>query len=178
MSLRQQWFRADVAKFVAPAAAPRGPRLLARVLSEPGLQFVWLARWQMYHEGRGRHQLARLLHLLNLRTTGAEFGHGCVVGGGFVVKHPLGLVVGSGTQIGQNCIVLHNVTFGERRPDEPAGVGRKTPRLGDDCLIGTGAVLLGDIILGHGAKVGAGSVVLNDVGPGVTVVGSPAKAVR
>ena len=166
-------FRHDVARFVVPASPPRGLRLALRVLSEPGLQFSLLARLQMALEGRSKIRLARLAYLLNLRITGGEFGHGCSVGPGFVVKHPLGVLIGGGTRLGRNCTVLHNVTFGERRPDMVVE-GSKYPVIGNDCLIGTGAILLGAITVGDGARIGAGAVVLHDVDPGSSVVGAPA----
>lgn len=175
MSQRNQLFNEDVARFVMPRTPPRGLRLLAKVLSEPGLQFAWLARVQISLESRGRGKAARAVHLLNLRLTGAEFGHGCSLGGGLVVKHPLGMVVGGGTRLGQNCTVLHNVTFGERRPEEPSLQGGMYPVVGDGCLIGTSAILLGPILVGDNAKVGAGAIVLDDVRPGATVVGAPAR---
>lgn len=171
-------FQADVERFVRPGRAPRGLKLLVKILSEPGLQFAWLMRAQISLEAKRRQRTSRLVHLLNLRLTGAEFGHGCSVGGGIVSKHPLGLVVGSGTQLGANCTILHNVTFGERRPEVPIAGIQKCPVVGDDCLIGTSAVLLGPISVGDGAKVGAGAVVLHDVPAGATVVGSPARELQ
>jgi serine O-acetyltransferase len=170
-------FNDDVARFVLPARPPQGVKLFTRVLSEPGLQFAWLIRVQMSFERRGRFLPARLVHLLNLRITGGEFGHGCTVRGGLVVKHPLGVVIGGGTVLGRNCTILHNVTFGERRPEDPGSGVQKYPIVGDDCLIGTSAVVLGPIRIGDGAKVGAGAIVLRDVADGVTVVGSPARPV-
>jgi len=174
MTSRRRLFDEDVAAFVNPRAAPKGIRLLAKVVSEPGLQFVWIARLQMSLEQNGRSRLARLIHLVNLRWTGAEFGHGCQVGGGFVAKHPLGVVVGSGTVIGRNCTVLHNVVFGERRVGY-SEVEPKYPTLGDDCLVGTGAVVLGAVVVGSSSKIGAGAIVLHDVPDGATVVGNPAR---
>lgn len=167
-------FRADVARFVSPLSPPRGFRLLLKVLGEPGLQFAWMVRLQMGFEARSNTRMARVVYLFNLRTTGGEFGHGCAVGPGLVVKHPLGVLIGGGTILGSNCTILHNVTFGERRPDTVAE-GRMYPVVGDDCLIGTGAIVLGAINIGHGARIGAGAVVLRDVHSGETVVGAPAK---
>lgn len=173
MTTHRLAFKSDSKTFVILASPPSGLRMLLRVLSEPGLQFAWLARWQMALEARGRTFASRAIHLVNLRLTGGEFGHRCSVGPGFVAKHPLGMVIGGGTRFGQNCTVLHNATFGERRPDRVTE-GALYPLIGDDCLIGTGAVVLGAITIGDGARVGAGAVVLHDVGAGVTVVGSPA----
>jgi serine O-acetyltransferase len=170
-------FRIDVRQFTAPGAPPRGIRLLTKVLLEPGLQFALLARIQMALEARKLRLAARLVHLFSLRTTGAEFGHGCEIGAGLVAKHPLGMVIGGGTKIGKNCTILHNVTFGERRPDEVAS-GQKYPVLGDDCLIGTAAIILGAVTIGDRVRVGAGSVVLGHIPSDSTVVGIPAKRIE
>ena len=175
MKERSLNFRQDVRRFVAPAEAPKGIRLFLKTMLEPGLQFAWMARLQMSLEQGGSSRRARIVHLVNLRATGAEFGHGCTVGGGLVAKHPLGLVVGGGTVIGRNCTILHNVTFGERYPDSVENHSLKYPRVGDDCLIGTSAVILGAVRLGDGCKVGAGAVVLHDVPENTSVVGSPAR---
>jgi len=170
-------FEADLQAFRPGRDIPRGLRLALLVASEPGLTFAWLMRRQLRAEMRGRRRRARLLHLLNLRMTGGEVGHGCTIGPGLVVKHPLGVVIGGGTVIGERCTLLHNVTLGERRPgdSESAGV---YPRLGNDVLVGNGAVILGPVDVGHRAVVGAGAVVLRDVPPGETFVGVPARSVN
>lgn len=169
-------FRLDVSRFMGVHQAPAGIALGLKVIAEPGLQFIALARLQMGLERRGSTRLARVVHLLNLRLTGAEFGHGCKIGPGLVAKHPLGLVIGGGSTIGRNCTILHNVTLGERRPDDSPVPGlAKYPTIKDDCLIGNGAILLGPITVGDGARVGAAAVVLHDVKAGTTVVGVPAR---
>lgn len=170
-------FEADLRRFTAPAKPPKGMRRLLKILAEPGLTFCWLLRLQMHLEQQGRMGRARLVYLINLRATGGEFGHGCQIGPGFVAKHPLGVVIGGGTRMGANCTVLHNVTFGELRPGEASAAGRY-PKIGDDVMVGDGATILGPVLIGSGATVGAGAVVLRNVSPGVTVVGVPASPVR
>ena len=169
-------FRRDLERFVQPSQAPRGVRMWLKILAEPGLQFVLLARIQMAAERRKRIGLARLVHLVNLRFTGGEFGHGCSVGPGLVTKHPLGVLVGGGTTLGADCTVLHNVTFGELRLEE---VGpRKYPQIGDRVMIGNGAAVLGGVQVGDGAQIGAGAVVIHDLEAGETAVGVPARPIR
>lgn len=177
ISRRSSDFHSDLQRFTAPVNPPRGVRKLLKVMAEPGLTFCWLMRIQMRLERKKHIGLARIVHLVNLRVTGGEFGHGCQVGPGFVAKHPLGVVIGGGTHIGANCTVLHNVTFGELRPGESAAAGRY-PTIGDDVVVGDGATVLGSVCIGAGATIGAGAVVLRDVMPGVTVVGVPAAPVR
>jgi len=92
------------------------------------------------------------------------------IGGGCIVAHGLGLVVGGATVIGEDCTLLHGVTLGEVRFDELA-----CPRLGDRVTVGAGAAILGGIAVGDDAVIGAGSVVLSDVPAGARVAGVPAR---
>ena len=95
------------------------------------------------------------------------------IGGGCIVAHGIGLVIGGRTVIGEDCTLLHGVTLGEVRFDE-----LDCPRVGDRVTIGTGARVLGGITVGDDSVIGAGAVVLDDVPPGATVAGVPARVIR
>ncbi len=95
------------------------------------------------------------------------------IGGGCIIAHGIGLVIGGRTVIGEECTLLHGVTLGEARFTE-----LECPRLGDRVTVGAGAIVLGAITVGDGAMIGAGSVVLADVPAGATVAGVPARVVR
>lgn len=95
-----------------------------------------------------------------------------VVGPGLFIGHAGGIVVNAATRIGRNCNLSHNVTIGANK-GRRAGV----PTIGDNVYIGPGAVVIGGISIGDGAAIGANSVVVDDVPPGVTVAGSPARVV-
>ena len=92
------------------------------------------------------------------------------IGGGCIIAHGIGLVIGGRTVIGEDCTLLHGVTLGEVRFDE-----LDCPRVGDRVTLGAGAIVLGGITIGDDAVVGAGAVVLHDVPPGAAVGGVPAK---
>ena len=95
------------------------------------------------------------------------------IGGGLVISHVGGVVLHHRAVIGKNCDLSHQVTVGT------AGLGRTgVPRIGDNVSIGAGAVLIGDIQVGDGARVAANSLVNRDVPPGATVMGVPAKIVK
>jgi serine O-acetyltransferase len=94
------------------------------------------------------------------------------IGGGCIVAHGIGLVIGGRTVIGEDCTLLHGVTLGEVRFDE-----LDCPTVGDRVTIGAGAMVLGGIRVGDGATIGAGAVVLADVSAGATVAGVPARAI-
>ncbi|HYU35850.1 MAG TPA: serine O-acetyltransferase [Thermoanaerobaculia bacterium] len=92
------------------------------------------------------------------------------LGGGCIIAHGIGLVVGGRTVIGEDCTLLHGVTLGEARSDE-----LDCPRLGDRVTVGAGAIVLGGITIGDDVLIGAGSVVVSDVPPGAVVAGVPAR---
>jgi serine O-acetyltransferase len=94
------------------------------------------------------------------------------IGGGCIVAHGIGLVVGGYTVIGEDATLLHGVTFGEVRFDEI-----DYPRVGDRVTVGAGATLLGGISVGDDAVIAAGAVVLADVPPGARVAGVPARVI-
>ncbi len=94
------------------------------------------------------------------------------IGGGCIIAHGIGLVIGGRTVIGEECTLLHGVTLGEARFTE-----LDCPRLGDRVTVGAGAIVLGAITIGDGAMIGAGSVVLADVPAGATVAGVPARVI-
>jgi serine O-acetyltransferase len=95
------------------------------------------------------------------------------IGGGCILAHGIGIVLGGRTVIGEDCTLLHGVTLGEVRFDEI-----DCPRVGNRVTIGTGARVLGGITVGDDAVIGAGAVVLADVPAGATVAGVPAKVIR
>lgn len=95
------------------------------------------------------------------------------IGGGCIIAHGIGLVIGGRTVIGEDCTLLHGVTLGEVRFDE-----LDCPQVGDRVTIGTGAIVLGGITIGDDAVIGAGAVVLADVPPGAAVAGVPARVIR
>lgn len=95
------------------------------------------------------------------------------LGGGCIIAHGIGLVIGGRTVIGEDCTLLHGVTLGEARFDE-----LDCPRLGDRVTVGAGAIVLGGITIGDDVLVGAGSVVVSDVPAGAVVAGVPARPLQ
>ena len=95
------------------------------------------------------------------------------LGRGIMLDHATGLVIGETAVVGNNVSILQSVTLGGTGKDE----GDRHPKIGDGVLISAGAKILGNIRVGEGAKVGAGSVVLDEVPPHTTVAGVPAKVV-
>jgi len=121
----------------------------------------------------GRRELAVYLQGRIAMVYGVDFHPAARIGEGILIDHATGVVVGETAVIGNDVSMLHGVTLG--------GTGKVTgdrhPKVGNGVLLGAGAKILGNIRIGDGSKVGAGSVVLSDVPPHVTVVGVPARVV-
>jgi serine O-acetyltransferase len=120
-----------------------------------------------------RRELALYLQGRVATVYGVDFHPAARIGEGILIDHATGVVVGETAVIGNDVSMLHGVTLG--------GTGKATgdrhPKVGNGVLLGAGAKILGNIRIGDGSKVGAGSVVLSDVPPHVTVVGVPARIV-
>ena len=114
--------------------------------------------------------IALLVQILNKFLNGCVIGIGARFGPGFILLHPIGVVINSKVQGGSNVWIESGVVLGENRG--------ACPVLANDIFIGSGAKIIGGVSIGSNAKVGANAVVLHDVADGETVVGIPARPVR
>lgn len=126
----------------------------------------WL--WQ-----QGRHSLALFLQSQMAQKFAIDIHPAATLGHGILLDHGSGLVVGETAVVGNRVSILQSVTLGGTGKVD----GDRHPKIGDGVLISAGAKILGNIRVGEGAKVGAGSVVLKDVPPHTTVAGVPARVV-
>mgnify|MGYP001826576569 CR=1 FL=1 len=122
---------------------------------------------------RGRESLALFFQNRMSSEFGVDIHPVAELGHGIMLDHATGLVIGQTAVVGNNVSILQSVTLGGTGKDE----GDRHPKIGDGVLISAGAKILGNIRVGEGAKVGAGSVVLDEVPPHTTVAGVPAKVV-
>ena len=106
--------------------------------------------------------------------TGIEIHPGADLGGGFFIDHGMGVVIGETTVVGKNATIYQGVTLGGTGQDR----GKRHPTLGDNVIVGAGAKVLGNIQIGSGVRIGAGSVVVQSVPDNCTVVGVPGEVVR
>ena len=119
--------------------------------------------------------IPRLISQIMRFLTGIEIHPGAKIGKGFFIDHGMGVVIGQTAEIGENCMIFHNVTLGGTGKHQ----GKRHPTIGDNVLIGTGAIILGPITIGSNVKIGADTLIINKNVPGdCTVVGTPGKIVR
>jgi len=164
-------FRADLA-----AVFDRDPacnRYLEPLLYYKG--FHALVTYRFAHElwNHGRHDFALYLQSQSAHMFSTDIHPAAKLGQGIMLDHAHGFVVGETAVVGDNCSFLHAVTLGGSGKE----TGDRHPKIGENVLIGAGAKILGNITVGEGSRIAAGSVVLNDVPAHVTVAGVPAKVV-
>jgi len=116
----------------------------------------------------------RLISMLTRSVTGIEIHPAARIGRGLFIDHGAGVVIGETAEIGDDVTLYQGVTLG----GTGFATGKRHPTVQDNVTIGSGAKLLGPITIGHGAKIGANSVVITDVPANSTVVGNPGHPVR
>lgn len=121
----------------------------------------------------GRVELATFIQYQVSVRLGMDVHPAASIGSGIMIDHGTGMVIGETAVVGDNVSILQNVTLGGTGKE----TGQRHPTIREGVLIGAGAKILGNVTIGRGAKVGAGSVVLIDVPEHVTVAGVPAKIV-
>ncbi|MFH1380738.1 MAG: serine O-acetyltransferase EpsC, partial [Candidatus Omnitrophota bacterium] len=106
--------------------------------------------------------------------TGIEIHPGATIGEGLFIDHGMGVVIGETTVIGESVTIFQGVTLGGTGKER----GKRHPTIGDKVVVGAGAKILGNVIIGENVHVGANAVVISDVPPNSTVVGVPGRVVR
>jgi serine O-acetyltransferase len=150
---------------------PAARSKLEVLLCYPGLHALWSHRFAHGLYKRKLFFAARIISHLNRFFTQIEIHPGAVIGRHFFIDHGSGVVIGETAEIGDNVLIYQGVVLGGTSLEKK----KRHPTIGNEVVIGAGAVLLGPIRVGDGAKIGAGSVVIHDVPPQKTVVGVPAR---
>jgi serine O-acetyltransferase len=161
--------REDIQTVFAKDPAARSK--LEVIFCYPGLHALWFHRLAHFLWQHKLRFVARLLSHLNRFLTGIEIHPGAKIGRRFFIDHGAGVVIGETAEIGDNVLLYQGVALGGTTLKK----GKRHPTIGSNVVMGTGAVALGAITIGDGAKVGAGSVVVKSVPPGATVVGIPGR---
>ena len=166
--------RADVAAARDRDPAAQGVSTFEILSSWAGVQALLAHRAAHVLMGAGVPVLPRVIAYLTRAVTGVEIHPAAVIGREFFIDHGAGVVIGETAVIGDRVTLYQGVTLGGTGFQR----GKRHPTLGDNVTVGSGAKLLGPIEVGDGAKVGANTVVVEDVPPGATVVGNPGHPVR
>src|ERR1700690_696674 len=162
-------------------AAPRDRDPAARGGGQGGILAPWpgIHALLAYRVAHALHRaevrlLPRTISMLTRALTGIEIHPAAQIGEGLFIDHGTGVVIGETADIGADVTLYQGVTLG----GTGFATGKRHPTVQDNVTIGSGAKLLGPITIGHGAKIGANSVVIHDVPPNSTVVGTPGPPVR
>ena len=152
---------------------PAARNVLEVLFCYPGfhaLLFYRIANWLWVHRF---HFLGRLISHVGRFFTGIEIHPGAKIGRKFFVDHGMGVVIGETAEIGDNVTLYHGVTLGGTTWKKV----KRHPTIGNNVVIGVGAKVLGPIRIGDNSKIGANSVVVNEIPPNSIVVGIPGKVV-
>ncbi|MSQ15504.1 MAG: serine O-acetyltransferase [Dehalococcoidia bacterium] len=152
---------------------PASINIIEVVLTTPGLHARELHRLSHTLWNLRVPLLPRLIAHTSRFITGVEIHPGAVIGEGFFIDHGMGVVIGETSVIGNDVSIYQGVTLGGTSQLKV----KRHPTLKDDVVVGAGAILIGNIEIGEGVKIGAGSVVISSVPPHATVVGVPGRIV-
>lgn len=138
--------------------------------------FRVILRYRIAHKLylKGHYFWARWISQRGARKTGIEIHPGATIGKGLFIDHGSGVIIGETTVIGDNVTLYQGVTLGGTGKEQ----GKRHPTLEDNVMVSAGAKILGSFTIGENSKIGAGSVVLEEVPPNCTVVGVPGRIVR
>jgi serine O-acetyltransferase len=150
------------------------PRSRWEVLLYPGVWALGLHRVAHWLFEAELFFMARLINHIGRFLTAIDIHPGAKIGRNFFIDHGF-VVIGETAEIGDNVTMYQGSTLGGTNPTNGVG-GKRHPTLGDDVIVSLGAAILGPLIVGKGARIGANAVVTRDVPEGATMVGIPAKS--
>ncbi|NLY71709.1 MAG: serine O-acetyltransferase, partial [Clostridiales bacterium] len=153
---------------------PAARNSLEVLLCYPGVWALILHKPAHWLHKRNLKLLARIISQLTRFITGIEIHPGATIGRRCVIDHGMGVVIGETTEIGDDVTIYQGVTLGGTGKE----VGKRHPTIGNNVVISSGAKVLGPFRVGNNSKIGAGSVVLEEIPDNCTVVGIPGKVVK
>ena len=159
---------------------PAAKSKLSLILTYPGVKAVFFHRIANFFHLAKFYLVARMISQLSRFLTGIEIHPGAKIGKNLFIDHGMGVVIGETSEIGNNVTIYHMATLGGIAPSINSNEQRQVkrhPTLGDCVVVGSGAQILGPVIIGTHAKIGANAVVTKDVPENAVMVGIPAKNV-
>ena len=159
---------------------PAAKSKLSLILTYPGVKAVFFHRVANFFYLAKFDLVARFISQFSRFLTGIEIHPGAKIGKNLFIDHGMGVVIGETSEIGNNVTIYHMATLGGIAPSINSNSqrqGKRHPTLGDCVVVGSGAQILGPVMVGANAKVGANAVVTKDVPENAVMVGIPAKNV-
>ena len=159
---------------------PAAKSKLSLILTYPGVKAVFFHKIANFFHLAKFYLVARMISQLSRFLTGIEIHPGAKIGRNLFIDHGMGVVIGETSEIGNNVTIYHMATLGGIAPSINSNEQRQVkrhPTLGDCVVVGSGAQILGPVIIGTHAKIGANAVVTKDVPENAVMVGIPAKNV-
>ena len=160
---------------------PAARNKLSVLLSYPGVKAVFFhlvasKLWEIKF-----YLIARMISQFSRFLTGIEIHPAAKIGKNLFIDHGMGVVIGETSEIGNNVTIYHGVTLGGISPSENSDSQRnlkRHPTIKNNVIIGSGAQILGPIVIENNAKIGANTVILKDVPKNGTMVGNPARNIN
>ena len=159
---------------------PAAKSKLSIILTYPGVKAVFFHRIANFFSIAKFDLIARIISQFSRFLTGIEIHPKAKIGENLFIDHGMGVVIGETSEIGNNVTIYHMVTLGGISPSIESNQQRNVkrhPTLMDNVVVGSGAQILGPVVVGKNAKVGANAVVTKDVPENAVMVGIPAKNV-
>ena len=153
---------------------PAAHSALEVLICYQGLHAVWGHRIAHWFWVRRLHLIGRMISQFVRTQTGIEIHPGATIGPQFFIDHGMGVVIGETAEVGKGVTLYHGVTLGGTSLNK----GKRHPTLEDHVVVGAGAKVLGDIVIGANSRIGANAVVIKSVPPNSVVVGVPGQVVR
>lgn len=144
------------------------------VFTYAGLHAIWAHRLAHGFYKRRWFTLARIISQISRFMTGVEIHPGAVIGQRLFIDHGMGIVIGETCEIGDDVIIYQGVTLGGTGKEK----GKRHPTIGNNVVIGSGAKVLGSFRIGDNCNIGSNAVVLREVPNNCTVVGNPGRVVK
>ncbi len=164
-----EMIKEDIQTVFRKDPAARG--VLVVLTCYPGLHAIWMHRMAHYLWQKEWWFIARLISHISRFLTGIEIHPGAKIGRRFFIDHGSGVVIGETSEIGDDVLIYQGVILGGVTLQKK----KRHPTVGNHVLIGSGSIVLGPIMIGDGARIGAASLVLHDVPPNALAVGVPAR---
>ena len=160
---------------------PAAKSKISLILTYPGVKAVFFHRIANFFSVAKFDLIARIISQFSRFLTGIEIHPKANIGKNLFIDHGMGVVIGETSEIGDNVTIYHAVTLGGSSPSidsERQRHEKRHPTIRDDVVIGSGAQIIGPVVVGKCSRIAANAVVVKDVPESATMVGIPAKAVK